>query len=76
MTNSYISFYMHIIFSTKGREPMIVPETVGWMKRSASTDYRIVCALQGIRGQVPAGNPVFLGWTPGGVYPALDTGRV
>jgi putative transposase len=26
MTNSYISLYMHIIFSTKGRQPMIVPE--------------------------------------------------
>ena len=26
MTNSYISLYMRIIFSTKGREPMIVPE--------------------------------------------------
>ncbi len=26
MTNSYISLYIHIVFSTKGREPMIIPE--------------------------------------------------
>jgi putative transposase len=26
MTNSYISLHIHVIFSTKGRQPMIVPE--------------------------------------------------
>ena len=26
MTNSYISLYIHVVFSTKGRHPMILPE--------------------------------------------------
>jgi hypothetical protein len=40
---------------------------VGWMKRSASTDYRIACALQGIRGQVPTG--IQLIFTPVSSFP-------